>query len=762
MRRREDERFLTGRGRYTGDLRPARLAHACFARSHVPSGRILSIDTEAAAGAPGVIAVLTAADLAADNIPDLAQDGTPPRDDGGAPADTPRPLLARDVFRYQGEAYAMVVAETARQAADAAEMIAVEVEDLPFALSIGDALAAAAPQQWQGTDSNIAFVRRIGGWDRIDAELAAAAHVTVLDFTVSRVTAATMEPRVSLGEFADGRYVLHSSTQSPFGLRGRLAKAVFGVDPSMVRVVAPDVGGSFGMKGGMFCEDALVLWAARRSGRPVMWESTRSEAFLADDHGRDVEGRAELGLSEDGTFACLRLHIRSNAGAYFSRRCMGIFGNLGGVAGTYRTPVIAAEVKGVFTNTVPITPYRGAGRPEATMIIERIIDRAAAEMGIDPFELRRRNLVPAEAMPFQTGLSFKYDCGDFARTMARARELSEWDGFPARRDEAASRGRLRGIGIANPIEVAGGPAAAPRKDDAWIGVSADGVVELRPGCMSVGQGHETGLSEFAARLLGIEANSIRFRQGDTDILPDGRGSGGSSGLIVGGAAVQRSAEALIEKGRTIAAEAFEAAVEDVTFADGGFRVAGTDMAMSLAEVAAEAERHGGEFAAAGEFLPPAVTYPNGCHIIEVEVDPETGVVDLIRYVGVEDVGNVVNPMLVEGQMHGGIGQGVGQALGEAIRYDPDSGQLITGSFLDYAMPVATTMPDIVLDNVVVPTAVNPLGAKGVGEAGTVGSLAATLNAICNALAPLGVTDIPMPATPETVWRAIREAAGQAR
>jgi carbon-monoxide dehydrogenase large subunit len=758
MRRREDERFLTGKGCYTGDLHPEGLAHACFARTQTPAGRITNIDIDPARAAPGVLAVLTAADLAADKIPDLPPDAVPARDDGGKPVDSPRPLLIRDVYRFQGEPYAMVLAETAQQAADAVEMIAAEFDDHPFTIATADALDPDAPRQWVGAEDNIAFLRRAGKWDEIDDSLALAKHVVGLDFTVSRVTAAPMEPRVSLGEYGpDGRYTLHASTQSPFGVRGRLAKDVFGIDPSMIRVRARDVGGSFGMKGGMFIEDALVLWAARRCGRAVLWESGRSEAFLTDDHARDVVGRAELGLSAEGEFTCLRVRVRSNAGAYFSRRTMGIFGNMGGVAGPYRTPVIAAEVVGVFTNTVPIAPYRGAGRPDATLIIERLIDRAAGELGIDRFDLRHRNLIPADAMPWQTGLTFKYDCGDFAATMARARELAEFDGFGARRRESAARGRLRGIGIANPIEVAGGPAAQPRKDEAWIGVAPDGTVELRPGCMSVGQGHETGLVDLTAGLLGIDADSITFRQGDTDILPSGRGSGGSSGLVVGGSAIQRTAEALIEKGRAIAADAFEAAAADVMFADGHFRVAGTDLAMTLTDTAAHAAGNGGEFAAGAEFMPPAVTFPNGCHICEVEVDPDTGTVALIRYVGVEDVGTVVNRVLVEGQMHGGIAQGVGQALGETILHDAESGQMLTGSFLDYTMPTAAIMPEILLDNVVVPTAINPLGAKGVGEAGTVGSLAATMNAVCDALSPLGVTHLDMPASPQRVWRAIRDA-----
>ena len=756
IKRIEDFRFLTGRGRYTGDLSPAGLTHAVFVRSAQPSGTILAIDAAAARAAPEVIAVFTAADLDADGITDLAGDIAAPRDDGGKPVDTPKPLLCRDRIRCQGEPIAMIVAESAIAAEAAAELVTVDIVDAPFVVDAGDALAAGAPLVWESAADNIAFVKRMGEAGAVDAALRSASHVTRLDFSVTRVIAAAMEPRVSLGDCDDeGRLILHTSTQSPFAVRDRLANEVFRVDPSKVRVVAGDVGGSFGMKGGLFREDALVVWAARRVGRPVRWVSQRGEAFLSDDHGRDARGTAELALNARGEFLALRVRFQADIGCYFSRRSLGLLNNIGGIAGVYRTPLIAAEITGIFTNTAPTAPYRGFGRPEATYVIERLADLAAQELEIGPFELRRRNLVPKTAMPFQTGLVFKYDSGDFAAVMARATDLADIEGFADRQRESQARGRLRGLGIANPIEVAGGPLRQPRKDHAWVGVTPDGNVEIRPGAMSVGQGHETGLALMATRKLGIASDRVAFRQGDTDLLPGGRGSGGSSALVVGGSALFNALGALVERGRAIAAEAFEVTPADVAFADGKFTVAGTDLSLPLA---AAAERAGGELSASGEFLPPAVTYPNGCHVCEVEIDPDTGLVDVVRYAAVEDVGVVMNRTLVEGQMHGGIAQGIGQALGEAIVYDRDSGQLVSGSFMDYRMPIAADIPRLILDTLEVPTLANPLGVKGVGEAGTVGALAATMNAICNALAPLGVRHLDMPASPERVWRAIRDAS----
>lgn len=758
-RRREDRRFITGAGQFIADLHEDDLLHAYFLRSVVARGRIEAIDASEARALPGVAAVFLAADLEADGIAALAQDVQPPRDDGGKPAGTTRPFLARDEVRHLGEPIALIVAESLTVAEDAAELIDISYDELPCVTSQEQALQDGAPKVWDGSVDNIAFVRCLGDADSVDKIIAGAAHVARVDLNVTRVMAAPLETRAALGRCdADGGLTLYSSSQAPHVLRDRLAKDVFRTDHSRIRVIAPDVGGSFGMKAGVYNEDVLVLWAARRLGRPVRWISTRSEGFLSDEHGRDARMQAELALTEDGEFTALKVRCLINVGAYFSRRSMVTVGNIGGVAGVYRTPKISAEVLGVFTNTSQTAPYRGAGRPEATYIIERLIDIAAREIGIDPFELRRRNLIAKDMMPFQTGLTFRYDSGDFAATMERAAQLSRLDEFEARREDAARRGCLRGIGIANPIEVAGGPLAALRKDYAWLHVKSDGSAELRTGVMSVGQSHETVFSTFVADRLGISVDAIQYVQGDTGRVPEGRGSGGSSALCIGGAALHASIEAVVKKGKELAADHLEAASHDIVFEAGRFSVAGTDLSLSLGEVATLAEARSPEgLAAEAEFLPSTVTYPNGCHICEVEIDPETGSLDVVRYVAVEDVGRVMNRVFVEGQIQGGIAQGVGQAIGELILYDPASGQLMTGTFTDYQMPRATDMPQMVLETIEVPTEVNPLGVKGVGEAGTVGSLAATMNAICDALAPLGIRHVDMPATPARVWKAIDDA-----
>jgi carbon-monoxide dehydrogenase large subunit len=534
--------------------------------------------------------------------------------------------------------------------------------------------------------------------------------------------------------------------------------------PERLRVIAGDVGGSFGMKAGNYPETALVIWATQRVGRPVRWLSDRAEAFLSDEHARDIMADVALALDRDGRFLALRVGYDANVGAYLTGRSLAPVNNIGGIAGVYGTPAIAAEIRGVFTNTVPLGPYRGAGRPEASYVIERAIDVAAGELGIDPFELRRRNLVPPTAMPYKTAFLFTYDCGDFLANMTDAARLADLDGFPARRAEAAQRGRLRGIGICNPIEVSGGPYFKIGRDNARLTLAADGDIILDVGAMSTGQGLETALPQMVADRLGIAADRVRFRQGDTKYLATGRGSGGSSALCVGGPAVSLAVDRVLEKGRLIAAHALEAAAVDVEFAAGEFRIVGTDRRVSLTEVATLAadparlpEGMAPGLAELGQFQPTAVTFPNGCHICEVEVDPETGRVELISYSAVEDVGRVMNPVLVRGQIQGGVAQGVGQALGEQIVHDPGSAQLLTGSFMDYAMPRADDFAEMRLETREVPTSVNPLGVKGVGEAGTVGALAATLNAVCNALAPLGVRHVDMPATPQRVWAAIAKA-----
>jgi carbon-monoxide dehydrogenase large subunit len=761
LTRREDGRLLTGAGRFTADLRFPDTAHAFILRSPHAAAKIRAIDIEQARAAPGVLGVFTAVDLASDGIPDLPCDVDMPRLDGSKAFQTSRPVLARDRVRQVGDPVALVIAESTAAATDAAELIEVDYEALAAVVSSPDALAPGAPAVWDEAADNIAYVWRKGEESDFEIVRRAASHVTQLDLSISRVTASPMEPRSVLGVAEDdGQLVLYISHQTPYQLRDQLAK-LFGVSAGRLRVIAGDVGGSFGMKMGIHPEDVLILWAARRLRRPVRWISDRTEAFLADDHGRDIKVAGELALDAEGSFLALRVRFDVNIGCYLSNRSLASLKNIGGLSGVYRTPMIIAELRGVFTNTSPIAAYRGAGRPEATYVIERLIDVAARELDINPFELRRRNLIRSDAMPFQTGFIFEYDCGDFKANMEAAARLADLDGFPARRAAAARRGRLRGLGISNPIELAGGPLENPRHDTAMLRIEPDGSVTVNTGAMSTGQGLETTLTALVASRLGIPLEHVRYAQGDTDQLPSGRGSGGSSAICVSGSAVAVTVEKVIEKGRHVAAEALETATNDIVFEAGHFTVAGTDRSLSFAEVAALAEDPRRippgtvpGLTERGEFRPARVTFPNGCHICEVEIDPETGVVTLERYSIAEDIGRVLNPTLVHGQIHGGVAQGVGQALGEEIRYDSASGQLLSASFMDYAMPRASDVPEIRIETLEVPTAVNPLGAKGVGEAGTVGALAATMNAVCDALAPLDIRHIDMPATCKRVWEAI--------
>jgi aerobic carbon-monoxide dehydrogenase large subunit len=757
----EDPKLLKGEGRYTDDVNVAGQAHAYVVRSRHAHGTIRKVDVAAACKQPGVLGAYSAADLAAAGVNPIKCGMMVQGRDGKPWLTPPRPVLAAGKVRFSGEAVALVVAETATVASEAAELIAVDYEELPGVVSAAAALASGAPALWDEAPDNVAFLWRKGEEAAIAASIAQAAHVTRLAFAVSRVAAAPLEPRVAMGLVeSDGTLVLHTSHQSPYQLRNALAPLI-GAAPERLRVVAGDVGGSFGMKAGVHPEEVLVLFAARRLGRPVRWVGDRGEGFLADDHARDIAITAELALDRDGRFMALRVRQNVNIGAYLSGRSLAPINNIGGIAGVYRTPAILAEIYGVFTNTAVTAPYRGAGRPEATYTIERLIDAAAAELGIAPFELRRRNLVPAEAMPFKTALTFTYDCGDFAANMGAAARLADLEGFPARREAAARRGRLRGLGIANPIEVAGGPFGRPGKDVSELRVAADGAIVLTAGAMSTGQGLETAFAQLVADRLGVPLEAVSYRQGETDALPAGRGSGGSSALCVGGTAVSIALDRVIEAGKRLAGELLEAASADIELTEGRFRVAGTDRSVTLAEAAALAEDprrcppdmpRG--LAAIGEYQPTDVTFPNGCHICEVDIDPETGQVAIVAYSLVEDVGRVINPMLVEGQVHGGIAQGIGQALGEAVVYEPASGQLLTASFMDYAMPRAGDLGAIALETRSVPTAVNPLGVKGVGEAGTVGALAATMNAVCDALAPLGIRHLDMPASPQRVWAAI--------
>ena len=765
IRRREDPRLLTGQGNYAADAAPPDMAVAIFLRSPYAHARIERIDAAAARSVPGVIAVYTEADLT--DVAPIAGGIGFPRPDGGPAPKTDRLLLARDRVRFVGEPVALVIAHSRAAGLEAAEAINVEYTALPVVTEPVAAMRQAAPTVWDEVPDNIGFLWQRGDADGTDAALAGSAHVTTLQSCVSRVTANSLEPRGAWACIAaDGRIEVHASHQSPFALRNGMASGNFRLAPTDIRVVPGDVGGSFGMKSGVHLESVLVAWAARRLNRPVRWISDRTEGFLTDEQAREMRISASLGLDPDGRFTALKLRWDVNLGAYVSGRSGWGVGNIGGIAGVYLIPLIAAQVCGVLTHTVPTAAYRGAGRPEATYAIERLIDVAARELEISPYELRRRNLIPPQSMPYKTALTFTYDCGEFEANMTEAAALSDLESFEQRRTEAAARGKLRGIGLCNCIEVAGGPFLRPAKDLATLRLAEDGTLVLRSGSMSVGQGLETTMTQLVADRFGLAPEQVHWEGGDTDLLPSGKGNGGSGALCIGGSAVTLATDKVIDKARRIAAELLEAAVVDVELADGRFTIAGTDRSVTLADVARAAHDPAhvppGEEAGlleSGEFTPTAVTFPNGTHICEVEIDRETGATDIVRYSAVEELGRVLNPMIVAGQIHGGVVQGVGQALGEVIMHDPDSGQMLTASFMDYQMPRASEYPDFRLATRQVPTAVNPLGAKGVGEAGTVGALGAAMNAINDALAPLGIRHFDMPATPGRVWAAIRAAEG---
>jgi aerobic carbon-monoxide dehydrogenase large subunit len=757
VRRREDVRLLTGMGNYSADPHAPGMLHAVLVRSPHAHATIGDIDVSAARAVPGVVAVFTGADLT-DVAPIPGGIGFP-RPDGSPAPKTDRPLLASDRVRFVGEPVAVVLAETMEAGKDAAEAVMVDYGELPLVTDPISAMEPASPKVWDDVPDNIGFLWKRGDAAATDAALQSAAYVARLQFSVSRVTANSLEPRGAWAQLdEDGRMVVHASHQSPYNLRNGMANGNFNIPPTEIRVLAADVGGSFGMKSGVQPEYALVAWAARKMRGPVRWISDRTEGFLSDEQAREMRITVELGLDAEHRFTALKLRWDVNLGAYVTGRSGWAVGNIGGTAGVYHIPTIYAESCGILTNTVPTAAYRGAGRPEATYTIERIIDIAARELGISPYELRRINLIPPEAMPYKTALTFTYDCGEFEGNMQKAAELAELDSFETRRSEAESRGKLRGIGLCNCIEVAGGPFLRPAKDQASLRLAEDGTLVLRSGSMSVGQGLETAFCQLVADRFGVPIDNVRYEAGDTDLLSGGKGNGGSGALCIGGSAISLAVDKVIEKAKQVAAELLEAAVVDVTFDSGRFTIAGTDRSVSLAEVAhAAAAVDGNELVESGEFVPTAVTFPNGTHICEVEIDPDTGVTDVVRYSAVEELGYVLNPMLVAGQTHGGVAQGVGQAMAEQVVHDPQSGQMLTASFMDYQMPRAADLPDIHMTTREVPTKVNPLGAKGVGEAGTVGALAAAMNAVNDALAPLGIRHFDMPATPYRVWSAIAAA-----
>ena len=758
--RSEDPRLLRGGGRYADDRRLPGTAHGYVLRSPYAHARIDAIDVSEALAAPGVVAVYTGADWKAGGWGDVP--GDPPRKkrDGTPGYLPPFPALVLDRARYVGDPVALVVAETRLHAQDAAELIRVDYTPLPSVTDTAKALASDAPAVWDDNPGNIAFVHLVGDKAAVDAAFAKADRIVRKEFVINRVAPATMEPRSCLGHYDanEDRYTIYTTLQHANPYRMNLATKVIGVPESRVRVVSGDIGGSFGMKSSVYNENLLVLWASKLTGRPVRWTSDRTEAFQTDCQGRDNVTTGELALDAEGNFLAMRVTTVGALGAYMTQAGGGpLTTNLGTLAGVYRTPAIHVDVTAVYTNTTMTRPYRGAGRPEAAYVIERLVELAADEMGIDPAELRRRNTIPPDAMPFQTGLTFKYDCGEFEKNMDLALGMADYANFPARRAAAKQRGRLRGIGISNTIE----RAAAPGLEGGEIRFDRSGTATILSGSIAQGQGHETVFKQLVCDRLGLDYDDVHYVQGDTDLVPFGQGTGGSRSATIGGSALWMASEKIVDKAKRIAAHLLEAAVDDIEFAEGTFTVAGTDRKTTIRDVARAAanpdklpdDMEPG-LTAQAVYTAKTMNYPNGCHVVEVEIDPETGTVEIVAYNVVDDVGTVMNPLLLKGQIHGGVAQGVGQALMEDMRYDPATGQNVTASFMDYAMPRADTFPMIEVKSNGVPTKTNPLGVKGAGEAGTVGALPAVTNAIVDALSEYGVTHIEMPATPERIWRAI--------
>jgi len=763
--RKEDLRLLTGGGRYLDDINLPGQAHAAILRSPHAHARILSVDASAALTRPGVIAIFTGADLDADGVAPLPCLAHIPSKPGTPEQVFPRrPALVADRVRHVGDAVAMVVAESAAAARDALADIAVDYDPLPAAIDPTAAMQPGTPQLWPEAPGNLDFTWADGDEAAVDAAFRKAHRTVALDLVNNRVVVNSMETRGAIGQYdaAGDSYTLYTSSQGSHLVRDVLCGHIFkGTDPARMRVVTPDVGGGFGMKVFVYAEMVLALWAAKRIGRPVKWIADRSEAFISDAHGRDNVTRAELALDADGRMLGVRVLTVANMGAYLSQFAPYIptLAGKGMQTGVYAIPVGYNEVKGVFTNTVPVDAYRGAGRPEAAYIIERLVDAAGRATGLGPIEIRRRNMIPAEAMPYTTSMGHTYDVGEFPRLLSAAVKDADWDGFEARRREARARGRLRGIGLAYYIEVCGGEPSVP----AMIRVEADRTVSVFVGTQSNGQGHETAYAQIVAERLGIPFDAIRVRQGDTALMAKGSFTGGSRSVPVGGPAAGYAADDAVAKGKEAASHLLETSAADIEYRGGAYRIVGTDRAIDLFDVA-QAVRDGkarlasgaAELAGSAEFKPAAATYPNGCHICEVEVDPDTGTVAVVRYTVVDDFGRVINPLLLAGQVHGGIAQGVGQALVEKTVYDGD-GQLLTASFMDYAMPRADDLPSYAFRWIEIPCRTNPLGIKGSGEAGAIGAPPAVMNALLDALAPLGVTHIDMPATPATVWQAIQAA-----
>jgi aerobic carbon-monoxide dehydrogenase large subunit len=764
VRRFEDKRLLTGKGHYQDDLTLPRQLWCVFVRSPHAHAGIVSIDTTSASRAPGVATVYTGQDYADDAI-NTPQAAMPRKKRDGSPMFAPpRPAMVVDRVRYVGDIVAMVMAETLAQAKDAAELVEVEYDALPSVTLLADAAKFDAPRLWDENPDNISHTTERGDRSATEAAFAKAAHIVRRRYVITRVQAQYLEPRGSIGTYDEGedRYTLYADVNYPHRVRNMLANMVFKVPESKVRVVVRDVGGGFGAKGWQYVDHRLTLWAAKKLGRPVKWKCERSEVLLADEHGRDNIGEIELALDNNGKFLGLRVNMLASIGAYIAsdRQLLTPFGQIGTVTGVYDIQAAYVAIDAVLSNTSPTAPYRGAGRPEAIYLIERIIEAAAQELGIDPVDLRRRNIIPTTKLPYKAPLGPYYDCGEFEKNMDLALEAADYASFASRQTASKANGMLRGIAVVNSIE----QAAGPTPEYAEIRFNPSGTAIMLMGTKTHGQGHETSFKQILHERLGIAPGDVQFIDGDTDRVAFGMGSNGSRSMVTGGTALTLAADKVIAKGKRLAAHMLEAAEADIEFADAKFSVAGTDRGVTLKQVATTAfqpaKLPAGMEAGLYEnatYNPKRDTFPNGCHIAEVEVDPETGAVDLVSYLVVDDVGTVINPLTLSGQIHGGVAQGVGQVLGEQVVYDRESGQVLTASFMDYIMPRADMMCPIRIVSNPVPTATNPLGAKGAGEAGCVGALPAVMIAVMNAIGQVGVKELDMPATSERVWRAIQTA-----
>ncbi len=773
VRRKEDQRFLLGKGRYTDDINVEGQTYAVFVRSPHAHAVIEGIDATAATAAAGVVAVLTGDDLAADGIGPLICGVTVTSDDGQPHRAPAHPALAQGKVNYVGDHVAIVIAESLTQARDAAELVEVNYRPLSAVASTSDAANDGQQQIHEEAPNNMCFNWPFGDKAANDEAFAGAHKVSSIDLVNNRMVTNPMEPRAALGEYNSGteEITLHLTTQNPHVHRLVLAAFNQLAPEHKLRVVGPDVGGGFGAKIFIYAEELVVGWACRKVNRPVKWTADRTEAFLSDAHGRDHVTKAEMALDENGKFLAMRVHTIANLGAYLSTFATMVPSYLYAFlfAGQYTTPLIYSEVKAVFTNTSPVDASRGAGRPEATYLLERLVDVCAADMGLDPAEIRRRNFIPKDAFPYQTPVVQCYDSGDYEAALDQAMELADYAGFEARAEEARGRGKLRGIGFSSYVEACGiAPSAAVGQlgggvglwESAQVRFNPTGNVQVFTGTHSHGQGHETTFAQLVCDQLGVPFENIEVIHGDTAKTQFGMGTYGSRSLAVGGVAIAKACDKLIAKGKKIAAHAMEAAEGDIEFADGNYTVAGTDKAMNIAEVAFNAyvphnypEGVEPGFDENAFFDPMNFSFPAGTHICEVEVDPATGEVEIVDYTAVDDFGKLVNPMIVEGQVHGGIVHGIGQALLEGCHYDAD-GQLVTASFMDYAMPRADNAPDFRIDYAPTDPPHNPLGVKGCGEAGAIGAPPAVINAIANAI---GAKHVEMPATPETVWRACQSA-----